>query len=313
MLLSMVIVPREGGKEVLNIGEAMKTLPISVLKDIENESDLVVGQKYNGFSEKLIICGGRARLFNRSGSEQTDNVPHITGIKVPESMDLILVGEGHAPSGRVEDAKSIFGSGPAHSLAWQEKNGKALFTAVNITRWKGEDLSHIPFGERLRTIYQAITAIRQLGAKNIEPEILIHHNKYEFFNSVVSRNGEGVVVKKLSGFEKDWFKVKKVKTWDAVIVGFTTGKGKYSEVIGAIRYGFYDYDGNLKETGKCSGMTDIERYMFVSDSQCFIGRVVEIKGQELGNRGGIIFPRFVRIRDDKLPTDCLLPCNINLK
>lgn len=285
----------------------MKSMPIEILKDIESNSDLVAGRKYNGFSELLVAKGGRIRLFNQSGSEQTNNVPHLTSVAVPKGMDLILAGEGIAPSDKVGDAKSIFGSGSAHSINWQANNGKAKLIVVNITRYLGEDLTHIPFGERLTVLDDAVCQLIELGVCELYLETLHKTGKSTLFQNVVEIGGEGVVIKQLSGFERDWYKVKKVKSWDAVIMGFTQGQGKYKGIIGAIRYGFYDLNGNLRETGRCSGMMDIERAMFAGSPEVFIGRVIEVKGQELGNRGGIIFPRFVRIRDDKLPTDCLLP------
>ena len=289
----------------------MKSKLIRVLKDIENDPDLVVGKKYNGFSERLVISNGVIRMFNKSGTEQTDNVPHITKVLVPKSMDLILAGEGYAPSGRVEDAKSIFGSGSAHSLAWQEKNGLARFTVVNITRWNGEDLTHIPFGERLDVLRISIINLQEYGAENVYHEDLRPYGKKRLFDDIIASGGEGVVVKSLKGLEKDWFKVKRVKTWDVVIIGFTEARegktGKFKGLIGAIRYGGYDSSGNLRVVGKCSGMVDEQRVAFSVAQESYIGRVIEVKGQELGNRGAIVFPRFVRLRDDKLPTDCLLP------
>jgi len=284
----------------------VKAMPVSILKDIEDNSDLVVGQKFNGFSEKLVVADRVIRIFNRSGTEQTDNVPHITSHD-PGNLDLVLVGEGYAPSGRVEDAKSIFGSGRLHSLAWQKSNGPARFTAVSITRYNGEDLTHIPFGERLGVLGQAVGALQALGVLNLSQELLIQQGKSKYFDAILATGHEGVVVKSLSGFEKDWFKVKRVKTWDAVIMGFTKGKGKYAGLIGAICYGFYDHNDNLQEAGKCSGMTDNQRIAFSVAKESYVGGVIEIRGQELGNRGGIVFPRFVRIRSDKLPIDCLLP------
>lgn len=285
----------------------MKSMPIGILEDIENNPDLVAGRKYNGFSELLVVKDGRIRLFNQSGSEQTDNVPHLTGVVVPKGMDLTLTGEGIAPSDKVGDAKSIFGSGPVHSINWQKNNGRARLIAVNITRYLGEDLAHIPFGERLTVLDDAVCQLIDLGVRGLHSETLHKVGKSVLFQNVLAVGGEGVVIKQLSGFERDWYKVKKFKSWDAVIMGFTQGQGKYKDVIGAIRYGFYDPNGNLRETGRCSGMTDAERAMFASSPEVYIGRVVEIKGQELGSRGGIIFPRFVRIRNDKFSIDCLLP------
>ena len=289
----------------------MKAKPISILEDIENDNDLVVGKKYNGYSELLVVKSGAVRLFNKSGSEQTENVPHITKIVVPKSIDLIIAGEGWAPSGRLEDAKSIFGSYPAHALKVQSERGLALLTAVNITRYAGEDLSLIPFGERLETLIAAQQELVIAGAKNLFVEVLYLQWKKGLFDKIVAEGGEGVVVKSLKGLEKDWFKVKRVHTWDCVIVGFTEAQygktGKFAGLIGAIRYGFYNSDGRLVEVGKCSGMIDEQRAAFSAAQESFIGRVIEIRGQELGNRGAIVFPRFVRIRDDKLPTECLMP------
>lgn len=296
----------------------MKAAPISILQDIENDSDLVVGRKYNGFSEVLVVKNGVIRLFNKSGSEQTENVPHITKITVSKDMDLVVAGEGHAPSGRLEDAKSIFGSYPDHALKVQQERGLAFFSPVNITRWKGEDLTHIPFGERRDVLTQAVQTLIIAGVKNLFQEVLYGRWKRGLFDKIISEGGEGVVVKSLKGFEKDWFKVKRLHNWDAVIMGFTEAKegktGKFRGLIGAVRYGFYDSNGKLVETGKCSGMKDKQRAAFSTAQESFIGKVIVIDGDGLGNRGAIVFPRLVSdssgwavIRDDKLPTECLMP------
>lgn len=277
----------------------MKAMPTSILQDIEHNEDLVVGHKYNGFSERLVVKDGTIRLFNRSGSEQTLNVPHITGVTVPSSIDLVLWAEGIAPDDRVESAKSIFGSGPEHSQKWQSINGLGRLAVVNITRYRGENLSLIPFRERLPCLAESVKALLELGSCNIWSELLIRQQKEKYFEDIVSKGGEGVVVKSLSGLEKDWYKVKVVRTWDMIITGFTEGKGKYKNVIGAIEYSCYDSNRNLKYIGRCSGMTDNERKMFAANPESFIGKVIEIHGQGFGNQGAIVFPRFIRIRDDK--------------
>lgn len=283
----------------------MKAKDIDTLNFIEDNEDLVVGRKYNGFSETLIVSDGEVRLFNRSGTEQTFNVPHITGIEVPVSLDLIIQCEGVSVNDTVSDAKSIFGSGYDYAISWQCNHGFARLIAFDIERYDGSVLTSLPFVNRLDCLEEAIATLHSLGMDCIWQEILHTNRKMEFYNQIVANGGEGVVVKSLRGSTKNWFKVKKVQSWDAVIMSFTDGKGKYADTIGAIVYGFY-IDCVLTETGRCSGMTDDERYMFSSSPESFIGRVIELRGQEIGNKGGIVFPRFLRLRDDKIASSCIL-------
>ena len=288
----------------------MNAKPISILQDIEDNIDLVAGQKINGYNEDIVIKGGIIRIFNQSGTEQTENVPHITKIPVSPLLDIVLGGEGYAPSGRVEDAKSIFGSGSVHSLAWQAVHGRALYTAVNIKRFKGEDLTQIPFGERLTLLRTTVQMLNSLGMP-ITQEVLHPHFKHQLFSQVLLAGGEGVVIKSLRGYENDWFKVKRIKTWDVVIMGFTEAKegktGKFKGQIGAIVFGCYNNDGKLIEVGRSSGMDNAQRRDFTDHRESYIGKVVEVKGDGIGNGGGIVFPRFVRMREDKLATTCFLP------
>jgi ATP-dependent DNA ligase len=290
----------------------MKEKPITILDDIEHDANLVVSQKINGFSERMVIKDGKIRIFNKSGSEQTENVPHLTSALISPNMDVVIYGEGYAQSDRVEDAKSIFGSGPDHARAWQAEHGFAKFTAVDIRRSMGQDLSLVPFSERrleLAKVAERLTLDCGMTS-NFSIETLYWFGKRRLFDLMIASGAEGVVVKNLkSASEDDWFKVKRIHSWDVIIMGFTEanhGKtGKFDGLIGAIKYGCYDSNGTLREVGKCSGMTDEQRIAFTTAQDSYLGRVIEIKGDGLGNKGAVVFPRFVRIRDDKLATDCL--------
>ena len=287
----------------------MKSMPIETLSNIESTTNLVVGRKYNGFNESIVVHNGSVRVFNRSGTEQTSNIPHITNIRVPNSMSIIIPCEGIAPSDKVEDAKSIFGSYPQYAIDWQDRNGLAIMVAINITKFENEDVTDVQYGDRIPLLSESVSVLKSFGMNNLIQETLHNKNKMAIFTDIIENGGEGVVVKNLLGYEHDWYKVKKVKSWDTIIIGFTManyGKtGKFAGLIGAIRYGFYSH-GGVVETGKCSGMDDAQRHMFTDNSNSYIGKVIEIKGQEIGNQGAIVFPRFIRIRDDKPPSECIL-------
>lgn len=286
----------------------MKAFPIAVLKDIEHDNDLVVGRKFNGFSEIFVVENGIARLFNRSGREHTLNAPSLTAkrLSIP---DFKVQAEGIGPFPGTGSVTSILGSKPDRAVKYQEEHGPLKLMIHNFISYKGEDLTRIPFGERRVPLFGLVERLKlDAGLENVHYETLRAAGKYEFFEQIVATGGEGVVVKKLSGLESDWYKVKRLMTFDVIIVGFTAGKGKYANVIGAIRYGAYDGGGKLIDVGKCSGMTDAERGMFAVAPETFIGRVIEMRGQEIGSNGRVVFPRFVRLRDDKPAEECTLKC-----
>ena len=87
-------------------------------------------------------------------------------------------------------------------------------------------------------------------------------------------------------------------------MGFTHGKGKYNETIGAVVFGQY-VDGKLTELGQASGMSDEIRMKMGRTPDQFIGRVVEIQGMERLKSGAIRHPRFMSMRSDKQPDDCI--------
>lgn len=118
-----------------------------------------------------------------------------------------------------------------------------------------------------------------------------------YWESKIVDGQEGWVAKQ--AHYSGWYKIKKVRTLDAIITGTTLGEGKYFGLIGALKCSVYDSRGSLIEICSCSGMTDDVRYM-----QGLKGKVVEIKYQEVGSKGRLRHPNFVRFREDKLPYEC---------
>lgn len=110
-------------------------------------------------------------------------------------------------------------------------------------------------------------------------------------------DAEGWVFKtgNLTGYEK-W---KPVKTVDCVVTGVKPGQGKYEGLLGALECSI---EGQV--VANVSGMTDAERIAFSEFSP--IGYVVEVAYQYVGDKGRLRHPRFIRVRDDKLPEQCHL-------
>lgn len=100
-----------------------------------------------------------------------------------------------------------------------------------------------------------------------------------------------------------WYRIKRVKTIDLVVLGVTKGNGKYEGLIGSLICGAYDAQGTMREISTCSGMTDAERKS-MSEDDC--GRVCEVSYQEDTSLGRLRHANFVQWRPDKQPFECTL-------
>lgn len=142
-----------------------------------------------------------------------------------------------------------------------------------------------------------------------------------------ARGNEGIVIKDVDGLyefrkSKAWLKwkpelengqVKDAKEGDFTIVGAAEGRGKHAGRLGALMIrGSLQADGNISEnldgpaeqeiSGEVgTGFNDEQRELFWGwhSVGALVGRVVEVKYQELSKDGSVRFPVFYRLREDK--------------
>ena len=144
---------------------------------------------------------------------------------------------------------------------------------------------------------------------------------------------EGVVAKRIGspyapGRRTDaWRKIKLRQTQDCVILGFTPGQGGRGKTFGALLVGAYD-GGELRWVGQVgSGLSDtqlttmLERLQGVTTSEPAVEELRSVKGavfveptlvceveylEMTKGTGKMRAPVFKRMREDKLPEDCVL-------
>ena len=89
-------------------------------------------------------------------------------------------------------------------------------------------------------------------------------------------------------------KVKEFHDVDLPIVGLEEGTGRHSGKLGAVKI---NYNGVNVKVG--SGFSDEEREQVWNDQESFIGRIIEVRYQEVTPDGSLRFPTFVCFRNDR--------------
>jgi ATP-dependent DNA ligase len=148
------------------------------------------------------------------------------------------------------------------------------------------------------------------------------------------RDREGVIAKEtaapyLPGERKGMLKIKRVRTLDAVVIGWRPGKEEGT--VGAIILGLYDAEGNLREVGHSSGFTAKRKRELVTElaqyetgrkgsgepSRWSAGRdlewvelrpelVAEVRYDHVSDGRIRHGTKLLHWRDDKRPTDCTI-------
>jgi hypothetical protein len=112
---------------------------------------------------------------------------------------------------------------------------------------------------------------------------------------------EGYVLK--NGNLADWVKVKPRRTVDVIVTGFTAAEpGKYEGLIGALIVSTAEG----YEVANVSGMSDVQRQYFSEHSESILGSVIEVEYQNVGAKGRLRHPAFIRTREDKAAKDCVV-------
>lgn len=272
----------------------------------------VAQEKLDGMRAVVHVAKSGLRIFSRSAGvkdptrplEKTSSLPHLAKLTFPDLIGTVLDGEILIPG---KDSAEIAGS--IHRK--NGNNGLVKLFVFDILRFCGRDLTNKTLAERLPLLLT--TKLMMQGTDDVRflPFATTLEQKEKLYQSVFKNGGEGIVLKNLTGTylqggrpANNWFKFKKSREFDVVCIGFTKGAGKYNNRIGALVFGQY-VNGQLTELGQASGMSDAIRNQMSDHPEKFIGKVLTIRGMERLKSGAIRHPRYIGIRIDKNPKDCI--------
>ncbi len=284
--------------------------------------------KWDGVRAIAVIAGGTVHLYARSGAEITTAYPELValGHQVGDAVldgEIVALDERGRPSfTRLAERMHVRDAPRAHRLAGTTPITYMIFDILSLY---GSDITHQPYAERRLLLESLSLADRHwLVSPRFDdgPATLAAADEYAL---------EGVVAKRLASTYRpglrspDWIKVKRDETRDFVVGGWKPG----ARALGALLVGTPSPGGQLDFRGRVGGgISDASqkallaalRPLTVPESPFAqpLPRedardatwvrpelVVEVKYGQRTPDGRLRFPRFVRLRPDKTPGECV--------
>ena len=201
--------------------------------------------KYDGFRAVVFVDGDETYLQSRNGKGLSRYFPELSFPAGRYILDGEIVASSFDTLGqRIHPAAS--------RIARLAEETPATYYAFDILARDDDVLLELPYLERraaLEAVVVAPVELTDVVRTTADAEHWLHE-------------AEGVIAKEVDapyqpGERTGMIKVKRVRTIDAVVMGWRPGKAE--RTVGAIILGLYDKDGRLREVGHSSGFTATEK------------------------------------------------------
>jgi bifunctional non-homologous end joining protein LigD len=304
-----------------------KPMLAKVAEEAFSDKDWIFEVKWDGF-RAIAYVEEPFSLKSRNEKELKKNFPELQELtKLAKNIvvdgEIIVMREGKP------DFQSLLERGQAVSereVQRQEGRAPAAYIVFDILEKDGKSLTKLPLMERKTILKESLPE-----GSNVLLCDFIDEKGESYFKLALEKGLEGVVAKKKdSQYEEglrtgSWLKIKKLKTCDCVIFGYTRGEAVRAKTFGALLLGVYD-DGKPVYVGKVGtgftqqtigGLSD-QFEKIKTDLAPFkpeAGDVVtwlepklvcEVAYQVLTRDMRLRMARFKRLRDDKPPEQCTI-------
>ena len=290
----------------------MNALPLKGVKvnEVLNSKDYIIQDKLKGIRAFIYVNINNITIITRGGHDITRLLPHIINEARKLHPDYIYDCELFCEG--VDDAVLSGWLNPKRINPVDTSKVVAyIFDCIDSSSYK------VPLLKRLQCLENNMSFLPMKAIRFLPYMVAGRDEKLSYIDTVRSEGGEGVMLKNLNAFyiyasrpANNWYKFKFTETYDVIITGFKKGRGKYNETIGSIIYGAWIIDRGykkfVKEIGTVSGMDDELRIKMGLYQDNFIGKVIEVKAQEVTINGCLENPVFLRLRSDKMAEECIV-------
>jgi ATP-dependent DNA ligase len=242
-------------------------------KELPRGEDYVYEVKLDGFRCVAFVDGQEVFLQSRSGKPLGRYFPELLALPAGR---YVLDGEIVVRDGEQHEDFDALGQRIHPALSRVERLAEetpAVYVAFDLLALEQESLLERPFAERREALERLLAGADFAGAPIELMQTVATPEQAEPWLA----HAEGAIAKERSapyrpGERKGMAKVKRVRTIDAVLVGWRPGKEEGT--VGALILGLYDGP-ELRVVGHCSGLSAAEKRRLVG----FLG------GYESGERG----------------------------
>ncbi len=293
-----------------------------------SSKDWIFEIKWDGF-RAIAHVDGNVSLRSRNGRELRHNFPELEELR-QITRNVVLDGEIVVMRGGKADFQALLERGKASSpraIKIQTGESPATYVVFDILEKNGHSLIDLPLSERKKALANSLKE-----GKHVVISDFVEEKGEDYYKIALEKGIEGVMAKKKDsayepGIRSDnWLKIKKLRSCDCVIFGYTKGTGARAKSFGALILGLYNEirkpvyvgkvgtgfsDETLKELSAKFTKLTTENIPFKADLPSSVQwlkpvLVCEVFYQVVTKDGKLRMPRFQRLRTDKSTTECTL-------
>jgi hypothetical protein len=225
----------------------------------------------------------------------------------PDQEGTVLRGELHHPDGAAR-VGGIVNALPEKSIQIQRGRGPVEFYAWDIAKFKGGDVSQMPYGRR-RELYEGVIEEIRLFNRHLHivPAMPEDGDPVKFYQAIINDPrglpwSEGVVVK-YKDVVDEWLKVKSNDTLDVKVVRCLEGSGKFAGSLGA-----------MVVEGPAGVQSEVGSFQLSNDQRQWIwdhrdvltGQIAEVRAMTVNESGAIRAGVFVRFHPSRSEAGLLM-------
>ena len=262
----------------------------------QDREDIAVEPKLDGIRCFSIVRGNTVQMFARSGKA-------ITNFEKTLAPQLVKLGDGCYDGELMgQDFTALMRQAYRKESVDTTETYLALFDYLSLEEWDSKD-TVMSCKDRYEVLLDKmadscvdlnlVQPVERVTVKNTLENIKEQHDIY------AEEGYEGAMVKFLDAPYKfgRGYEVMKMKVFhdvDLPIRGLLEGTGKHAGKLGSVVVNYHGVDVQVG-----SGFSDDLRTAIWADKDNFLGRMIEVRYQEVTPDGSLRFPTFVCFRNDR--------------